>query len=153
MPEVTFEGHWQEMYDSAAGIFWIAGLAVAGSLAVLAPYPPAWGLAALAGASWALYPVLRRLMPRPRKYAATLGNLLQGIAWIAAVLLVPRAHELHSEHLGKEAAIDGWTWLVMLLHIGVAALTMSALLLLAIWRWPERYARDRMSANDNWDEA
>ncbi|MGF1546713.1 MAG: hypothetical protein ACFCUG_05270 [Thiotrichales bacterium] len=149
---LAFEGHWQGLYDTAGRWFWVSVLTVGASALFLAPYPPAWVWAGLGGACMAAFPILRRLIPKPRKYSATLGNLLQGMGFFLAVMvLLPVAYRMHTEHLGGEEAIDGVLWLVMILqHIGLGLLVMAALILAAKGRWPDRYARDRMSSN-GWD--
>jgi hypothetical protein len=149
---IAFEGHWQGMYDHAGRVLWIAALVVAGGLLYLEPHPPALALAALGGAGMAMYPLLRRLIPKPRKYAATIGNLLQFAGVMGFYLLTMAAYRLYTNVLGGEDAMTDMQFLAVLAQtLGLGILSGFALILLAKWRWPERFARDRMDGN-GWDE-
>jgi len=117
---LAFEGHWQGAYDIAGPVFAVSLLTVAASMAFLAPYAPAWALAAFGGACMAAFPILRRLVPKPRKYAAALGDLLQGVGFIMGMLLMNVAYQHHTRHLGGEDAIDGALWLGMFLPLPLA---------------------------------
>ncbi|TSE29591.1 hypothetical protein [Tepidimonas charontis] len=149
---LAFEGHWQGMYDHAGRLFWGAALSVALSLHILQPHPPALMLSALGGAGLALFPLIRRLVPKPRKHAALVGNGLQALGLALFVWSGTTAQHLHSDRLGGDAALSSVQWIAMIAQsLGTATLVMAALLLLAKWRWPERFARDRMGVND-WGE-
>lgn len=149
---IAFEGHWQGMYDHARYFFWIAALVTGAGLFFLEPHPPALALAALGGAGMAVYPLLRRLAPKPRKYSAMIGNLLQIAGMAVFTAFATRAYRLHTDVLGGDDAISNTQYLAILAQMfGTAPLAVFALILLAKWRWPQRFARDRMDGN-GWDE-
>jgi len=143
---LAFEGHWQGMYDHAGYIAGGAALAVGAGLLLLEPHPPAWFWSALGGAGLALYPLLRRLVPKPRKYAATIGIVVQSAGGFVSIMVTMRGYHLHADLLGGEDALSGMQWLGLLLQtLGVVTFTAFTLLLLAKWCWPARYSRDRMA--------
>lgn len=146
---LAFEGHWQGMYDHARYIAGGAAMAVGVGLLLLEPHPPAWFWSAIGGTGLALYPLLRRLVPKPRKYATTIGSVIQSAGGLVSIMVTMRGYHLHADLLGGEDALSNMQWLGLLLQtLGVAMFTAFSPLLLAKWRWPERYARSRMGKHD-----
>lgn len=146
---LAFEIHWQGLYDHAGKLFGIAGLVFAATLPWLAPHPPGLLVAATGGLGLAFYPIMRRLVAKPRRYSATIGNTLQFLGLALFAFCVNHAHDLYVAHLGGEAALGGVLWLTMLGQtLAPPILAMAGAIWLAKWRWPERYARKRMAGDD-----
>ncbi|HEX7060786.1 MAG TPA: DMT family transporter [Woeseiaceae bacterium] len=97
--------------DRPAPLEWGGWLAAAAGLSVLllpgarAPSPAGAALMAVAGVAWGLYSLRGKRETRP--VAATAGNFLRALAFVAPLLLVAR-HDLHATAAGALlAAISG----------------------------------------------
>lgn len=143
--EIAFQGHWQGIYDQAARTSWISALVLGVSLIWIDPYWPAMALAALCGVISALYPLLHRLMHLSRKPASGFSDFVHGVGSFISIMLILGAYKLQAEHLGAGATLEGsMSTLIIVQLICVSVLVMAALILVAKWRWPQRFARERM---------
>lgn len=142
---LAFEGHFQGMYDNAQRIFAVAAAVFVLTLPFLAPYLPALALSAAGGAGLALFPLVRRLMPKPRRFSSTIGNVIQFAGLAAFVFFTNLGSDVFATHLGGDEQIAaGIHWALLGQNLSTSVIALALLLLFARWRWPEHFAHKRM---------
>ncbi|MBD3893955.1 MAG: hypothetical protein EST26_08830 [Hydrogenophaga sp.] len=134
-------GHFESLEKHALTGFALASAVFALTLPVLPPHLPALALAGGAGALLAAFPILRRLRPRLSERAPMVGNLIQGAALFASIVMLPRAISRHEAHLGGPDAISSGEGLILLMqYLSFSMLTPFLLLLAAKRLCPKHFS-------------